>query len=443
MANIYTPHPYQLMADKFIKEHDYCALFFDMGLGKTVIMLTIIDYFLRTFDVIKPLIIAPKFVTSHTWPTEIEKWEHLKHLKISVIAGTPVQRIKAYLAPADIYIVSRDNIVWLINQFTNKRWPYDMLTLDELTSFKNPKAQRFKAVRAIRPFVDKVVGLTGTPSPNGLIDLWAQMYLIDQGESLGKRIGMFRENYFRAISVGDNRSRYEVKMGKDKQIYNWLRPNVLSMKAEDWLSLPERMDIVIDVELPDYKQFREFKKEKILETPEKRITAFNSSALYIKLLQYANGAVYDENGDYHIVHDVKLDALCEAVELLEGKPVIILYQFRSDVERIKARLKNVTLFKDQNDVNRWNRKEISVLLVNEVSIGYGLNMQEGGNWIFWFGITKNMELYWQVIKRLHRQGQLYKVFNYHFRTKGTPELRVYHGLQAKTLTQNNLMDALR
>jgi SNF2 family DNA or RNA helicase len=445
MLQIYKPHPYQTIADHFIKERDFCALFLDMGLGKTIIVLTAIKYFFDICDLDKPLIIAPKFVTEHTWPAELAKWEHLQGLTISVIAGTEIERKSAFYRKADIYIVSRDNIAWLVNwlKAIKRRWPFDMLVLDELSSFKNHKAKRFKAVRDIRPLVGRVIGLTGTPTPNGLIDLWAQMYLIDQGASLFKLIGTYREQFFKTIPQGDRRVSYDLRVGKDEPIYERLKPRVLSMKAEDWLTLPDRTDIVIEVTLDDYSEYKEFKKEKILETPEKQITAFNSSALYMKLLQYSNGAVYDDEHNYHVVHDAKLDALVEAAELLEGKPLLIFYQFQSDVDRIQKRIKGVSLFKSAKDVDRWNRKEINILLVHEASVAFGLNLQDGGNWIFWFGVTNKMELYWQCVKRLHRQGQLSKVFNYHFITKGTPEKGVYSSLQNKTLTQDKLMIALK
>lgn len=442
---IYKPHVYQQTAYNFINDNDFCALFLDMGLGKTVVTLTILNDFLESLTILKPLIVAPKFVCEATWPAEIMKWDHTELLSTSIIAGTPAKRLKALSRSADIFVVGRDNLPWLVAQYAaaDKVWPFDMLILDESSSFKNHKSKRYKAIMTIRPLVDRIVELTGTPAPNGLIDIWAQMKILDNGKRLGKFIGTFRDNYFRAIPRGEHINSYELKPGKDQLIYKAIGDVCLSMKASDWLDVPELKNITVEVELDDYTEFKEFRKEKILETPEKRITAFNSSALYNKLLQYANGAVYDDEHNYHIVHNNKLEALADKIEELQGRPVLIFYQFQSDVDRILKRVKDSKKFTGTKDIALWNRGELPILLVHEDSIGYGLNMQDGGNYLFWYGVTDNMAAYWQAVKRVHRQGQKHKVFNYHFTTKGTPEAKVYAALQGKTLTQDELFEALK
>lgn len=442
---IFKPHPYQNIAIKFAKLNKFCALILDMGLGKTIITLTVLRDLLNNCEIYKPIIVAPKFVTQHTWPAELAKWPHLDGLTISVIKGNPEQRIKALNTVADVYIVSRDNIVWLVDHLKGgKRWDFDSLVLDELSSFKNHKAQRFKAVRKIRPRCQRVIGLTGTPTPNGLIDLWSQVYLLDQGKRLYKFLGSYRQMYFHAAQkYGDHIFSYEINKGAEEVIYDKVKDICLSMKAVDWLDLPERNDIIIEVELDDYSEYKQFRRDKILELPGGTITAFNASSLYIKLLQYANGAVYDEDHNYQVVSDAKLEALKELLEQLQGKNVIISYQFQSDIERIKKAIPDVVQLKSTKHIIDWNAGKINKLLAHAKSMGHGLNLQEGGHYIIWFGVPAGMEDYWQLVKRVDRQGQKYPVFNYHLTIKGTPEAKVYKNLMDKTFNQDKLFEALK
>lgn len=439
----FEPHPYQTIAMKWALNRPYCGLILDMGLGKTAVTLTVIKQLLDCVEILKPIIVAPKMVTEQTWAAEIEKWPHLHNLDLSIIAGTEKKRITALKRKADIYIISRDNIAWLVN-LPSYRWNFDMLVLDELSSFKNRTSQRFRAIRKIRPKVNRVIGLTGTPAPNGLIDLWSQLYLLDEGQRLGKTVTSYRIKYFHPEkSNGHIVYTYGLNKQAEQGIYDSISDICLSMRAEDWLTVPARQDIIKELVLDDYSQFKKFKETQVLNIAQGEISANNAAALYNKLLQYANGAVYDDDKNYHVVHDKKLDAIEEAVEELQGKPVIIFYQFRSDIERLTNRFKDIRILKTPQDIRDWNNGKINILLAHPASAGHGLNLQQGGNYIFWFGLPWSLELYQQAVARLHRQGQTQIVFNYHFMVKGTPEYEVYSRLLDKTLTQDKLIDALR
>lgn len=439
----YKPHEYQKRAMKWAIDRPYCGLFLTMGLGKTIVTLTVVKQLLDCVEVLKPLVIAPKMVAEQTWQAEADKWSHTSNLTLSIITGSEKKRIAALKRKADIYIISRDNISWLVNLQTY-RWNFDMLILDELSSFKNRESQRFKAIKKVRPLVRRVIGLTGTPAPNGLIDLWSQLYLLDQGERLGKTVTGYRVKYFHPEKHnGHVVYTYGLNAKAEQGIYDSINDICLSMRAEDWLSVPERQDIIKELVLDDYTQFKAFKETQVMEITGGEISAVNAGALYNKLLQYANGAVYDEDKHAHVVHNKKLDAIEEAVEELQGKPVLIFYQFQSDIERLMSRLSSITLLKKKEHIQQWNEGKIPILLAHPASAGHGLNLQQGGNYIFWFGLPWSLELYQQAVARLHRQGQTQVVFNYHFMVKGTPEYEVYSRLLDKTLTQDKLIDALR
>lgn len=439
----YIPHKYQAIAYRKAYNNPKFMHLLDMGLGKTVVTLTLIADLLNEFEIFKPLIVAPKFVAENTWPAELAKWDHLEGFKLSVITGTEAQRIRALEANVDIWVISRDNILWLV-KYLGKKWNFDMLVLDESSNFKNPAAKRFKAVKTILPKLKRLLELTGTPIPNGLMDLWSQMFLIDQGQRLFKFKESFRATYFQPTkALAHGAMQYEINKGAEDLIYEKIKDVCLSMKAVDWLDLPERRDIVRPVELSDYSEYEQFKRDKILELEEGEITAFNASSLYIKLLQYANGAVYDSDSTWHVVHDEKLDALEEAIEELQGQNVIVFYQFKSDIERIKKRLPDCVQLKKAEQINDWNAGKINILLAHPASTAYGLNLQHGGHYIIWFGVPASLELYQQAVARLARQGQKYMVSNIMILVKGTPEYKVYRGLINKTFRQDQLFEALK
>ncbi len=464
---IYNPHPYQAFSTQHIIKHPSSGLFLDMGLGKTVSTLTAVDLLINDFlEVEKVLVIAPKKVTESVWIDEINKWDHLKGLTISLVIGTEAQRIKALREKANIYCISRDNIAWLIS-FYKTAFPYDMVVIDELSSFKNHKSQRFKALKQVMPKVSRVVGLTGTPRPNGLLDLWPQLYLLDQGERLGKNITKYREQYF----VPDKRNeytdykKYNLKgveqmdassvdiLGDnfyEKLIYDKIADICVSMKSEDYLDLPELILTDVHVKLSDKtrKIYDEFEKSKVLELAEEdgSISAINAAALSGKLRQFANGAVYyGEEKDYQVFHDEKLDALEEIVESANGKPVLVFYEFRHDLERIKAKLKayKPVELKTKQDMENWNAGKIQIMICHPASAGHGLNLQFGGNIMVFFGLPWSLELYQQAIKRIHRQGVKSIVQLFRLIAVGTMDENVAASLADKDAGQEGLMRALK
>ena len=445
----YKPWPYQDYATKHIIENPGSGLFMDMGLGKTVATLTAINKLMyEDLEVDKVLVIAPKRVAEDTWTTETLKWDHLRHLRLSIVLGSEKQRKEALKQKADIYVINRENVAWLVGLYQNA-FPFDMVVIDELSSFKSAKAIRFKSLRMVRPLVKRVVGLTGTPAPNSLIDLWPQLYLLDMGERLGKNITRYRETYFRPNRRnGHVVFDYKLLDGSQKAIYNKISDICISMKAKDYLQLPERItkDVRIYLSERDKLKYDEFERDQILAIEDAdEISAVNAAALTNKLLQFANGAIYDVNKDWHSVHPAKLEALEETVEAAIGQPVLIFYSYKHDLERIKKKLKayKPRTLDSREDIKAWNRGEIPVLLAHPASAGHGLNLQAGGNIIIWFGNTWSLELYQQANARLDRQGQTKPVVVYRFITSGTMDEDVIKAIERKTSGQDALMEAVK
>lgn len=442
-------HHYQEFSVSHIVAHPSAGLFQEMGLGKTVSTLTAIDILMfDMFEIKKPLIIAPLNVAKYTWQDEIDNWAHLKHLKLGKILGDERSRSKALNSPADIYIINRENVAWLVGK-VGSAWPFDMLILDELTSFKSSKAIRFKALKQIRPLVKRVVGLTGTPSPNGYIDLWSQIFLLDQGERLGKFKTHFIDRFF-TVDPKTVYSGYPKQIPKDfslEAIQGLIGDICISMKSEDYLELPGRVHRIINVHLSEAElaAYEEFEKSQIMLLPEgEAISVANAAALRGKLVQFANGAVYDENRDYHVVHDAKLDMLEELVDVATS-PVLIFYRFKHDLDRMQKRLKSYTprLLTSEKDKNDWNDGKIKVLLAHPASAGHGLNLQKGGNNVIWFGDPDSLELYQQANARLDRQGQVKQVIIQHMATVGTIDEDIAQALIGKADVQEALMQAIK
>lgn len=441
----YTPHHYQAYAAEKIIEEPAFGLFLDCGMGKTVVTLTaVLDLLHDYFDVVRVLVIAPLRVAEDTWSKECEKWQHLKHLRISKILGSEQQRSKAVNTPADIYIINRENVEWLVT-FHGKNWPYDMVILDELSSFKSVSAKRFRALKRVRPLIKRVVGLTGTPAPNGLLDLWPQLYLLDRGERLGKTLTGYREQYF----VPDKRNQnvvfsYKTKKGSEDSIYEKISDICISMKACDYLIMPERIDNVVEVQLPEKEAalYKRMEKDMLLPFESGDIDAVNAAALSNKLLQMANGAVYDENSAVKIIHNKKLEALEDLIEAANGKPVLIFYSFLHDKDRISERL-SVTELKTSEDISKWNAGKIPIAIAHPASAGHGLNLQAGGSTLIWFGLTWSLELYQQANARLWRQGQKETVIIHHLVAAGTIDEQVMAALNQKEIGQASLMNAIK
>lgn len=447
----YKPHDYQKYAVRYIIEHPITALFLDCGLGKTSVTLTAInDLLFDYFEIRKVLVIAPIRVAQHSWPDEIRKWEHLQDLIFSVAVGTAEERKAALQKQADIYIINRENVQWLIEE-SGSKLDFDMLIIDELSSFKNHQTKRFKALMKARPKVKRIVGLTGTPSSNGLMDLYAEFRLLDMGKRLGRFIGQYRLQYFSP----DKRNgmvvySYKPLPGAEDAIYEKISDITISMRATDHLDMPELVNCEYVVQLSDSEKekYTELKKELVLELPDGEITAANSASLSNKLSQMANGAIYDDNGETISIHDRKLDALEDMIEAANGKPVLVAYWFKHDLERIQQRLKKLhiphsTMDKPES-IRRWNKGEIPVALIHPASAGHGLNLQSGGNCLVWFGLTWSLELYQQTVARLWRQGQQSAtVVIQHIITKDTVDERMMKALQEKDETQSALLDAVK
>lgn len=453
MLNRSNLHDYQVRGINHIIDNEYCALFLDMGLGKTVTTLTAIKELLDNCIISNALVIAPKKVTQVTWSDEIKKWEHLQGLTISVIDGTAKQRREAMAAKADIYAVSRDNIVWLILEHGGIKLPYDMVVIDELSSFKNHASKRFRAMRKVRKFIPRVVGLTGTPAPNGLIDLFAQMYLVDEGQRLGKTVTAYRDRFFRpGKRNGDIVYTYELKAPQnetEQQISDLISDITISMTAEDYLKMPDKIMLYDYVDLAPkvLALYRDFEKEQILEliNSDEPISAASAAALSNKLQQFANGAIYDAEQNVKDLHDEKLDKLEELVEAANGEPVLIAYSYKHDLERIMQKLKAykpVKLEKPEH-IADWNAGRIPVLITHPASAGHGLNLQKGGHNIIWFGNTWSLELYQQFNARLYRQGQGKPVTIHHIVTRGTIDEKIIKALEGKKQTQDVLMESIK
>ena len=442
-------HPYQEQAVEHIFRHNKCGLFLDMGLGKTVSTLTAINRLIfEEVEVNKVLVIAPKRVAESVWKQEVAQWPHLQHLKVSVITGTAMARKKALNENADIYTIGRDNVQWLCAQYGGSALPFDMLVIDESSSFKNHASKRFKALKLVH--FNRVVLLTGTPAPNNLIDLWPQIYLLDKGERLGRTIGAFRSDFFKpGRSNGHIVYNYNITKGSDERIHQAIGDICMSMKAKDYLDLPERINNNIKLEMSEAlrKTYKSFEREKILELfeAEEQITTANAAALSNKLLQFANGAVYDSDKMAHDIHDLKLEALEEIMESANGKPVLVAYTYKSDADRIEKYLKAYKPKKLENDddILKWNRGEIQLLMMHPASGGHGLNLQAGGNIIVWFGQTWSLELEQQFNARLDRQGQTQRVIINKLILKGTMDEDVIAAQERKEKGQNALMEAVK
>lgn len=450
---IFKPHGYQSFCIRKIMEIKKLGLFLDMGLGKTVTTLTAIkELKYNRFLVRKILVIAPKKVAEGTWTREKDKWEHTKMLRVSQILGSQAKRIRALNTPADIYIINRENVVWLVDYYRNS-WPFDMVVVDESSSFKSHKAKRFKALSSVGPHISRMVELTGTPSPNGLDDLWAQLYLLDGGERLGKRYTQFRERYFQPDKRGADGMvySYEAKPGTEESILQKISDICISMKAEDYLELPEvtyhQIPVVLDGKAE--KAYRELERKMVLELPEdeEEISVTSAAALSNKLLQLANGAIYDDDRNIHEVHNCKIEAFLELIESLQGKPALVFYNYQHDRERILKALEKSRLqireLKTTQDEDDWNAGRINILLTHPASSAYGLNLQQGGNHVIWFGLTWNYELYTQANKRLHRQGQTERVIIHHLVCEGTRDEDVMQALEKKDDVQEWVMQSLK
>lgn len=441
----FVPHRYQQYSTNRIIENKAVGLFLDMGLGKTICTLTAIQELMYDrFEVSKVLVIAPKKVAESTWDSEAAKWDHTRSLKISKVLGTEKQRIKALSVEADIYVINRENVVWLCEYY---RWhpPFDMLVLDESSSFKNRQAKRFKAIRKIRTFFERIVELTGTPSSNGLLDLWAQIYLLDFGKRLGRTISSYRDKYF----IPDARSghivySYKILPNSDNLIHKAISDICFSMSATDWLEMPEKLINIINVELDATarQKYKALEREKVLEFAQSDVTAGTAAVLSNKLLQLANGAIYDDDKGVQHVHDAKLEALSEIADT-NDKPILVFYSFRHDLERIREKFPNAKLLSTDDDVKAWNAGKIKMLLAHPASAGYGLNLQAGGSIIVWFGLTWSLEQYEQANARLYRQGQTEAVIIHHLVAKGTTDEQVMLALEGKKAGQDALLAAVK
>ena len=440
----YEPHEYQSFATDYIEHHPISALLIDMGLGKTVITLTaLFDLLFDSFEIHKVLVVAPLRVGLISWPDELKKWEHLHFLKSSIVIGTEMERLRALKAKADIYIINRENLEWLVTK-SGYKFDFDTVVIDELSSFKNGRSKRHKALMTVRPYVKRIIGLTGTPAGNGLMDLWAEFKCLDYGSRLGRFITRYREEYF----LPDKRNgmvvfSYKPQAGAEARIYSKISDITISMKAIDHLKMPDLIEVERAVELDEHEisLYKELVEEMVLELKDKEITSANAAVLTGKLLQIANGAIYSDSGEIVEIHDRKLDEL-------EDITLLVAYWFKHDLDRIKKRLDKLgviykTLDKPEN-IRQWNDKELQVGLIHPASAGHGLNLQSGGNTIVWFGLTWSLELYQQTVARLYRQGQKSgSVVVMHIIAKGTMDELVLRALKDKDMTQTRLIDAVK
>lgn len=441
----YNPHEYQNYATNFILEHPVAAVLLEMGLGKSVITLTAIyELMLNRFEVEKVLVIAPLRVARDTWPAEIEKWEHLRGLTYSVAIGTEAERIAALKRPAHLYLINRENVDWLITK-SHLPFDYDMVVIDELSSFKSYAAKRFKSLLKVRPRVKRMVGLTGTPSGNGLMDLWAEFRVLDMGQRLGRYITHYRNNFF----VPDKRNQqmifsYKPKPGAEDAIYKLISDITISMKSADFLKMPECIinEVLVALSEKEWSVYQALKEDMVVDLKTEEIDAVNAAALSGKLLQMANGAVYNEEKEVIRIHDRKLDALEDLIEGANGKPVLVAYWYNHDLQRIKQRF-SVREIKTSQDIKDWNNGEIPVAVIHPASAGHGLNIQFGGSTIIWFGLTWSLELYQQTNARLWRQGQNDTVVIHHIIAKDTIDEDVMVALRKKEKIQSALIDSVK
>ena len=451
----FTPHDYQRYCIDYIKTHPVSALLIDMGLGKTSIALTALrDLMLDEMAVSKALVIAPLRVARDTWPAEVEKWDHLSDLDVSVIVGTAKERTAALNHPALLYVVNRENVKWLVEYYEKNglRWDFDCVIIDELSSFKNYQSQRFRYLRKVRPFVRRWIGLTGTPTSNGLMDLWAEIGILDGGERLGRFIGRFRESYFKPGSMNPSTGvvfQYAPRPGAEEQIYDRISDITISMKAVDHLHMPECIYVNHEVEMSgqERKLYDQLKSDLIIPTEDGDIDAANAASLSNKLLQMSNGAVYDENNTPRFIHSRKLEMLEDLIESANGQPVLIAYWFKHDRIRIIEHLTSLGYdprdIKESADIKDWNEGRIQVALIHPASAGHGLNIQAGGHILIWFGLTWSLELYQQTNARLWRQGQKNTVTIHHIVTKDTVDEDVLAALASKDVTQEKLIAAVK
>lgn len=441
----FRPYPYQERAISWIEDRQSCGLFLDMGLGKSVITLTAVRDLIDDFQISSVLVIAPKRVAEDTWSREVDKWDHLHGLKISKILGSRAERLKALQTQADIYVINRENTEWLCDLYRRKVWPFDMVVIDELSSFKNPQAKRFRALKRTLPRTCRVIGLTGTPSSNSLMDLWAEIYLLDHGQRLGRTLTAYRTKYFYP-----GRRNGEI-------IYEWkprchalgaitakLSDLCLSMTSSEYLTLPDRIDNVVTVRLSpkEMAMYRKMEKTAVLQINDSDIVGVNAAAVMGKLLQMANGAVYDDDGNVVRIHDQKIDALKEIIDTAT-QPVLVFYKFQHDKDRILAAIPEARTLDTEKDIAAWNEGKIPVMLAHPASAGYGLNLQDGGSIIVWFGLTWSLEEYQQANARLYRQGQLQTVIIHHIIAEGTVDEQVMAALKNKDTSQAALMAALK
>ena len=441
----YVAHNYQNYAKDFILAHKVSALFLDCGLGKTITTLTAINELMYdSFEIGKVLIIAPLRVAQSTWKEEIEKWDHLNLLRYSIAVGDEKERLKALKQNSDIYIINRENVDWLVTK-SGIDFNFNMLIIDELSSFKSHTSKRFKSLLKIRPYFERVVGLTGTPSSNGLMDLWAEFRVLDLGERLGRYITHYRNEYF----LPDKRNgavifSYKPQPNAEERIYRRLSDMTISMKSTEYLKMPELIlnELEINLDEEDQTKYKKFKKEMVMTIQEKEIDAINTASLSNKLIQLANGSIYDEDKKFYEVHNKKLDKLEEIIESANGKPVLVAYWFKADKERIEKRFK-VREIKTADDIKQWNKGMIDLALIHPASAGHGLNLQSGGSTLVWFSLTWSLELYQQTNARLYRQGQKDTVVIHHLITKNTIDEDIMKSLKRKDKTQEALMRAVK
>ena len=441
----FTPHAYQKTAIDKILHQPACGLFLEMGLGKTIITLSAVSDLIVLGEANKVLVVAPKRVAQSVWAQEAQKWDHTKHLRTVRVLGSAAERRAALAADADVYVINRENVPWLVDEI-GRKWPFDMVVLDELSSFKNRSSARWKAIRRMRSKIRRIVGLTGTPAPNGLIDLWAQVYLLDGGEALERTLGGYRDRYFRpGRRNGTVVFEWLPKKDAEDAIYKRLEGLCMSMKSVDHLTMPECVQNAITVPLSPKarKVYEDMQRDMLVELKDEMITAANAAAVTNKLLQLAQGAVYDEEGKWHVIHDAKLDALQDIVEAANGKPVLVYYAFKSDLGRLKCCFPDAVELKTDDDVERWNDRQIGMLLAHPDSAGHGLNLQNGGSIMVWFGLTWSLEKYQQANARLYRQGQSETVVIHHIVAEGTVDERVLRVLEGKASLQDELMEAVK
>ena len=436
-------HPYQHRIIDFIYNTPKCAVWAGLGLGKTITTLTAITDLLDSLTVLKVLIIAPLRVANSVWHTEAKRWTHTKDLTFSIVTGSEKERISALFKSADIYVINRENVQWLVEHYKTK-WPYDLVVIDESSSFKSASSQRFKALKKVRTLTDRMVQLTGTPSPNGLIDIWSQMFLLDGGERLGKTMSAYKMRFFQ---TGHNGYTLKLVNNADKIIHRLIDDMVISLNVDDYLQMPKRIDTVMRVNIPPTRlaEYKQLERDFIMQINDTEIVAYNAATLAGKLLQYCNGAMYtDELKNWTEIHTAKLDALDEILEDNQDENLLIAYNYKTDLIRLKTRYPDaVVLDNDPDIITRWNNGEIKMLLAHPASAGHGLNLQHGGSIIVWFGLNWSLELYQQFNGRLHRQGQIKPVRIVHIVADGCIDDKVMRAIENKAQTQQELLNALK